>query len=98
MSAAPQRERFDRAKLRRGLRERFETRTKPRVFEGRPAQTPQRVAGKLKIAKKTRVLEEREALQKQFQWLGHDFELALRTLWSKSHWLGNGLRFAASRK
>ena len=44
MSAAPQRERFDHAKLRRGSRKRFENRKKPRVFEGRPAESPQRVA------------------------------------------------------
>ena len=34
----------DQPKVRRGSRGRFENRKKPRVFEGRPAQSPQRVA------------------------------------------------------
>ena len=34
----------DQPKVRRGSRGRFQNRKKPRVFEGRPAQSPQRVA------------------------------------------------------
>ena len=44
MRAAPRRERLSHAKLRRGSRGRIENRNKPRVFKGRPAQSPQRVA------------------------------------------------------
>ena len=42
----------DQPKVRRGSRGRFENRKKPRVFDGRPAQSPQRVARAiLKMAK-----------------------------------------------
>ena len=45
--------RVDQPKVRRGSRGRFENRKKPRVFEGRPAQSPQRVARAIWKSQKT---------------------------------------------
>ena len=57
MSAAPQRERFDHAKLRKGSRERFENRKKPRVFEGRQPKVRRGLRGQFENRKKPRVFE-----------------------------------------
>ena len=60
MSAAPQRERFDHAKLRKGSRERIENRKKPRVFEGRPAEIRRGSRERFENRKKPRVFEGRQ--------------------------------------
>ena len=53
----------DQPKVRRGSRKRFQNRKKPRVFEGRPAQSPSR--GRFQNRKKPRVFEGRPARSPQ---------------------------------
>ena len=82
MRAAPRRERSNHAKLRRGSRGRFEDRKKPRVFEGRPAQSPQRVARAISKSQKTTSFR-RSTSPKSAEGRAGDFKIAKNHEFSK---------------